>query len=51
MHHQHQGDCCAHQPAQQNEKKYTDPVCGMQVAKSEKTTRFQGIAYYFCSPT
>ncbi len=51
MQHQHQGDCCAHQPAQQNEKKYTDPVCGMQVAKSEKSTRFQGVAYYFCSPS
>ncbi|MDE2428317.1 MAG: heavy metal translocating P-type ATPase [Burkholderiales bacterium] len=54
------GACCAHShaaadPAPANadpvaEKKYTDPVCGMQVAKNtEKMARFQGVAYYFCS--
>ena len=52
--HQHGGNCCGHkhetQAAAVEEKKYTDPVCGMQVSKStEKTARFQGIAYYFCS--
>ena len=32
--------------------KYTDPVCGMQVSKNpEKMARFQGVAYYFCSPS
>ncbi|MFZ6813861.1 heavy metal translocating P-type ATPase [Undibacterium sp. Rencai35W] len=32
------------------EKNYTDPVCGMQVTKNpDKTARYQGIAYYFCS--
>ncbi len=51
---QHQGSCCSHeQSASHNleaEKKYTDPVCGMQVGKNpEKTARFQGVAYYFCS--
>ncbi len=31
---------------------YTDPVCGMQVAKSmDKVERFQGHSYYFCSQT
>ena len=58
--HQHSGNCCgqsASTPASSpssaaapEEKKYTDPVCGMQVAKNtEKTARFQGVAYYFCS--
>ena len=52
--HQHGGSCCGHkhdeQPAAAQEKKYTDPVCGMHVSKNpEKTARFQGTAYYFCS--
>lgn len=54
MTHEHTDNCCS--PAQpaassgNSEKTYTDPVCGMQVAKSaDKTARFQGIAYYFCS--
>ena len=53
--HQQQGDCCGKQlpdgaNSADSNKKYTDPVCGMQVAKdSEKTARFQGVAYYFCS--
>ncbi|MFZ6873545.1 heavy metal translocating P-type ATPase [Undibacterium sp. Di27W] len=52
--HQHGSDCCGHkheaQPVASQDKKYTDPVCGMQVSKDdEKTARFQGIAYYFCS--
>ncbi|MBI3284250.1 MAG: heavy metal translocating P-type ATPase [Burkholderiales bacterium] len=53
---EHGSTCCGHcsppaaaTPAA-DEKKYTDPVCGMRVAKNpEKTARFQGIAYYFCS--
>ncbi|PXX43200.1 heavy metal translocating P-type ATPase [Undibacterium pigrum] len=52
--HQHGGSCCGHKHEAQattiEEKKYTDPVCGMQVSKNtEKTARFQGVAYYFCS--
>jgi heavy metal translocating P-type ATPase len=52
--HQHSGNCCSHkhesQVVPEQEKKYTDPVCGMQVSKHpEKTARFQGVAYYFCS--
>ncbi|MFZ6720862.1 heavy metal translocating P-type ATPase [Undibacterium sp. Ji49W] len=52
--HQHGDSCCGHkhdaQPEPVEEKKYTDPVCGMQVSKNpEKTAYFQGIAYYFCS--
>ncbi|MBC3907297.1 heavy metal translocating P-type ATPase [Undibacterium umbellatum] len=52
--HQHSGNCCSHkhesQVVPEQEKKYTDPVCGMQVSKNpEKTARFQGVAYYFCS--
>ncbi len=52
--HQHGGSCCGHKheenTAVAQEKKYTDPVCGMQVSKNpEKTARFQGTAYYFCS--
>lgn len=32
------------------EKTYLDPVCGMSVKKNpEKTARYQGISYYFCS--
>lgn len=50
--HQHTGACCSHEkkaPAS-SETTYTDPVCGMQVSKNpEKTARFQGKAYYFCS--
>jgi len=51
---QHQGGCCSTSTTggagALEEKKYTDPVCGMQVSKStEKTARFQGVAYYFCS--
>ncbi|MFZ3004081.1 MAG: heavy metal translocating P-type ATPase [Undibacterium umbellatum] len=51
---QHSGNCCSHkhecQVVPEQEKKYTDPVCGMQVSKNpEKTARFQGVAYYFCS--
>ena len=54
--HQHQGNCCDHNTFAPNtgiaEKKYLDPVCGMRVTKNtEKTTRFQGVAYYFCSPS
>lgn len=56
--HQHKGSCCGHKhEAQQvteqdktQDKKFTDPVCGMQVSKNpEKMARFQGTAYYFCS--
>ncbi|MFZ6710551.1 heavy metal translocating P-type ATPase [Undibacterium sp. TC9W] len=52
--HEHSGNCCGHKHDEQataiQEKKYTDPVCGMQVSKNnEKTARFQGVAYYFCS--
>lgn len=52
--HQHSGNCCSHkhesQVVPEQEKKYTDPVCGMQVSNNpEKTARFQGVAYYFCS--
>ncbi|MFZ6656704.1 heavy metal translocating P-type ATPase [Undibacterium sp. TJN19] len=54
--HQHQGDCCGHQSSAAkavettDQKKYTDPVCGMQVDRNpDKTARFQGVAYYFCS--
>ncbi|MBC3918809.1 cadmium-translocating P-type ATPase [Undibacterium sp. CY18W] len=50
--HQHGDSCCGHKHSAEPaaEKKYTDPVCGMQVSKNpEKTARFQGIAYYFCS--
>ena len=48
----HTGDCC--QPTAGADtvkgKTYTDPVCGMQVSKNdEKASRFQGVAYYFCS--
>ncbi|MET3137742.1 heavy metal translocating P-type ATPase [Undibacterium sp. GrIS 1.2] len=32
------------------EKKYLDPVCGMQVTKNpEKMARYQGVSHYFCS--
>ncbi|MFZ6641295.1 heavy metal translocating P-type ATPase [Undibacterium sp. TC4M20W] len=52
--HEHGGNCCGHKHDEQatavQGKKYTDPVCGMQVSKNnEKTARFQGVAYYFCS--
>ncbi|MBC3869775.1 heavy metal translocating P-type ATPase [Undibacterium oligocarboniphilum] len=54
MTHEHTDNCCS--PAQpaapsgNSEKIYTDPVCGMQVTKSaDKTARFQGVPYYFCS--
>ncbi|MFC5398552.1 heavy metal translocating P-type ATPase [Undibacterium jejuense] len=52
--HQHHANCCGNNNSATGmpieEKKYQDPVCGMQVSKSaEKTARFQGIAYYFCS--
>lgn len=31
----------------------TDPVCGMQVdaAKAAARSEYQGVTYYFCSPT
>ncbi len=33
-------------------KKYIDPVCGMKVTKtSDEVARYQGITYYFCSPS
>ncbi|MFZ6758897.1 heavy metal translocating P-type ATPase [Undibacterium sp. Ji50W] len=52
--HQQGDSCCGHkhdsQAAPAQDKKYTDPVCGMQVSKNpEKMAHFQGIAYYFCS--
>ncbi|MFZ6734293.1 heavy metal translocating P-type ATPase [Undibacterium sp. Ji42W] len=54
------GSCCGNKHETQpvslspqeksQDKKFTDPVCGMQVSKNpEKTARFQGNAYYFCS--
>jgi hypothetical protein len=44
--HQHSGNCCGQSASnlhqQRRKKKYTDPVCGMQVAKNtEKTARFR----------
>lgn len=52
--HEHTGSCCGQShgvtASGNQEKKYTDPVCGMQVARSaDKSARFQGTAYYFCS--
>ena len=52
--HQHHANCCGNSTLAAGlpieEKKYLDPVCGMHVIKdSEKTARFQGVAYYFCS--
>ena len=37
-------------PANDEDRKYLDPVCGMTVSKNpEKMARHQGTTYYFCS--